>query len=81
MKISRHIFLPVLIILLICSSCVKKRFDYSLYVPEVEYSDGELEKHPDGGDIKIMSFNVRYGTANESDKGTIGQTGKPPVSP
>ena len=32
-----------------------------------EYEEVDLQKYPKAGEVKIMSFNVRYGTAKESN--------------
>lgn len=54
------------ILLLAVFGCDKKK-DYELEVPDVEYHDSKLKKYPGEGEIKILSFNVRYGTAKETN--------------
>ncbi|MBO5635648.1 MAG: hypothetical protein J5907_09550 [Bacteroidales bacterium] len=54
-----------LCLLILFTQCSKK--DVELVVPEIEYTDVKLRKYPREGEVKIMSFNVRYGTAKESN--------------
>ena len=48
------------------SSCSKERpVVINIDRPTYESNQADLQKYPKTGEIKILSFNVRYGTANE----------------
>lgn len=61
----RLIVVSVISCLSLLISCGKK--DVPLVIPEIEYRDVKLQKYPAEGEVKILSFNVRYGTAKETN--------------
>ena len=60
--------LALCLLFIVSSSCSKEEpVDIDIDRPTYESNQANLQKYPKDGEIKIISFNVRYGTAKETN--------------